>query len=149
MNRAGWLILATLVAGGTLDGWGGPVICDDRGCGFDVPNLPEDYIHRVGRTARAELTGDAITLVAPDEEQDLRMIERAIGRGFERAKLAGFDYTKRPAERLEIPIGERIAAIRSRKADERARARANAARRGGYGSATTPARRSSSMRAGV
>jgi ATP-dependent RNA helicase RhlE len=116
---------------------------------FDVPNLPEDYIHRVGRTARMEATGDAITLVSPDEEQDLRIIERAIGRRFERATLAGFDYAKRPAERLEIPIAERIAAIRARKSDERARARANAARRGGYGSATTPARRNSSMRAGV
>ena len=116
---------------------------------FDIPNLPEDYIHRVGRTARADATGDAITLVSPDEESDLRMIERAIGRRFERATLAGFDYTKRPAERLEIPIAERIAAIRARKSDERARARANAARRSGYGSATAPARRSSSMRAGV
>jgi ATP-dependent RNA helicase RhlE len=116
---------------------------------FDVPNLPEDYIHRVGRTARAEATGIAITFVAPDEEADLRMIERAIGKTIERVKLPGFDYSKRPAERLEIPIGERIAAIRARKADERARGRANAARRGGYGSATTPARRSSSTRAGV
>ena len=116
---------------------------------FDVPNLPEDYIHRVGRTARMEATGDAITLVAPDEEQDLRIIERAIGRRFERATLAGFDYTKRPAERLEIPIAERIAAIRARKSDERSRTRTNAARRRGYGSATTPARRNSSMRAGV
>jgi ATP-dependent RNA helicase RhlE len=115
---------------------------------FDVPAVPEDYIHRVGRTARAELTGDAITFVSPDEEQDLRMIERAIGRRLERTKLEGFDYTKRPAERLEIPIAERIAAIRARRSGERARARANAARRG-YGSATTPARRSSSMRAGV
>ena len=96
-----------------------------------------------------EATGDAITLVAPDEEQDLRIIERAIGRRFERATLAGFDYTKRPAERLEIPIAERIAAIRARKSDERSRARANASRRRGYGSATTPARRNSSMRAGV
>ena len=39
---------------------------------FDVPHVPEDYIHRVGRTARAELTGDAFTFVAPDEEADLR-----------------------------------------------------------------------------
>jgi ATP-dependent RNA helicase RhlE len=117
---------------------------------FDVSNVPEDYIHRVGRTARAEATGDAITLVSPDEESDLRVIERAIGRRLERTKLEGFDYTKRPAEKLEIPIGERIAAIRARRSDERARARANAARRGGgYGSAMAPARRSSSTRAGV
>ncbi|HET6765563.1 MAG TPA: DEAD/DEAH box helicase, partial [Longimicrobiaceae bacterium] len=44
---------------------------------FDVPHVPEDYIHRVGRTARAEATGDAYTFVSPDEEQDLRAIERA------------------------------------------------------------------------
>jgi ATP-dependent RNA helicase RhlE len=96
---------------------------------FDVPNLPEDYIHRVGRTARAEATGDAITLVSPDEENDLKTIERAIGRKLPRAKLDGFDYTRRPAERFEVPIAERIAAIRARRADERARARAKAARR--------------------
>jgi ATP-dependent RNA helicase RhlE len=110
---------------------------------FDVPNLPEDYIHRVGRTARAEATGDAITLVAPDEESDLRVIERAIGRTLARAKLEGFDYAQRAGERLEIPIAERIAAIRARRADERARARANAQRRGGSGtrggSGLTPA----------
>jgi ATP-dependent RNA helicase RhlE len=102
---------------------------------FDVPTVPEDYIHRVGRTARAELTGDAITFVSPDEEQDLRMIERAIGRRLERTKLEGFDYTKRPAERLEIPIAERIAAIRARKSQERARARAKRPLERGRGSA--------------
>src|SRR5215831_14495361 len=96
---------------------------------FDVPNVPEDYIHRVGRTARAELTGDAFTFVAPEEAGDLRAIERAIGKQLPRVTLPGFDYAKRPAERLEIPIGERIAAIRARKADERARARINTERR--------------------
>ncbi len=39
---------------------------------FDVPLVPEDYIHRVGRTARAELTGEAFTFVSPDEQSDLR-----------------------------------------------------------------------------
>jgi len=114
---------------------------------FDVPNVPEDYIHRVGRTARAEATGDAITLVSPDEESDLRVIERTIGRKLERATLAGFDYTKRPAEKLEVPLAQRIAEIRARKSDDRARARANADRRR-YASATAPARTSSSIRSG-
>ncbi|MFI5210906.1 MAG: DEAD/DEAH box helicase, partial [Gemmatimonadales bacterium] len=45
---------------------------------FDVPVAPDDYIHRVGRTARAEQTGEAFTFVAPEEEGDLRAIERAI-----------------------------------------------------------------------
>jgi ATP-dependent RNA helicase RhlE len=96
---------------------------------FDVPNAPDDYIHRVGRTARAELSGDAFTFVAPEEEPDLRAIERAIGKALPRVTLPGFDYTKRPAERLEVPIRERIAAIRARKSEERARARAKAERR--------------------
>ena len=96
---------------------------------FDVPNVPEDYIHRVGRTARAEMTGDAITFVAPDEENDLRSIERAIGKRLPRVTVPDFDYEHRPAERLEIPIHERIAAIRARKAEDRARAAAKAARK--------------------
>jgi ATP-dependent RNA helicase RhlE len=106
---------------------------------FDVPGTPDDYIHRVGRTARAEMTGDAFTLVAPDEEGELRAIERAIGKQLPRVTLPGFDYAKRSAERFEVPIGERIAAIRARKAEERARARAKAERRAHDGG-TPPAR---------
>src|SRR6185436_9389203 len=96
---------------------------------FDVPAAPDDYIHRVGRTARAEATGDAFTFVAPQETSDLRAIERAIGKQLPRVLVPGFDYAKRPTERFEVPIQERIAEIRPRKADDRARARANAARR--------------------
>ncbi|HEY8551052.1 MAG TPA: DEAD/DEAH box helicase [Vicinamibacterales bacterium] len=96
---------------------------------FDVPTSAEDYIHRVGRTARAEATGDAFTFVAPDEEGELRAIERAIGRGLPRVTLPDFDYSAGAGERFEVPLAERIAAIRARKAEERARARANAERR--------------------
>jgi ATP-dependent RNA helicase RhlE len=96
---------------------------------FDVPAVPEDYIHRVGRTGRAELTGDAFTFVAPDEEVDLKAIERAIGKSLPRVTLPDFDYRARPQTRLEIPLAERIAAIRARKAEERARARSKAQRR--------------------
>jgi ATP-dependent RNA helicase RhlE len=91
---------------------------------FDVPAVPEDYIHRVGRTGRAEATGDAFTFVSPDDEGELRAIERAIGKTLPRVTLPDFDYTARPQARLEIPLAERIAAIRARKAEERARARA-------------------------
>ena len=100
---------------------------------FDVPNVPEDYIHRVGRTARAEATGDAFTFVAPEEENDLRAIEHAIDRRLARVTVPGFDYSKRPAERLEVPIKERIAQIRARKADDRARSAEKAARRAAAG----------------
>ena len=82
---------------------------------FDVPNSPDDYVHRVGRTARAEATGDAFVFVAPEEEGQLRDIERTLGKRLPRVILPGFDYTKRPAEKLEIPLGRRLAEIRSRR----------------------------------
>ncbi len=102
---------------------------------FDVPHVPEDYIHRVGRTARAEATGEAFTLVAPDEETDLRQIEKAIGRKLPRRTLDGFNYKHVPHERLEVPLAERIAAIRAKKAEDRARAKAKLERRGSAGGA--------------
>lgn len=120
---------------------------------FDVPALPEDYIHRVGRTGRAELTGDAFTFVAPDEEGGLRAIERAVKRSLPRVTLPDFDYNARPQAKLEIPIAERIAAIRARKADERARGRARTQQGGSteapwrkktHGSTPTSRRRQSS-----
>jgi ATP-dependent RNA helicase RhlE len=95
---------------------------------FDVPGQPEDYIHRVGRTARAELTGSAFTLVAPEEEGSLRDIERSIGKRLPRVTVPDFDYQARPAA-LEVPHAQRIAEIRARKAEDRARAKVNAARR--------------------
>jgi ATP-dependent RNA helicase RhlE len=96
---------------------------------FDVPHMPEDYIHRVGRTARAEATGDAYTFVSPEEEKDLKAIERAVGKPIPRRTVEGFDYRKKPQERFEVPIQERIAEIRARKAEERARAKAKAERK--------------------
>ncbi|HYM25937.1 MAG TPA: DEAD/DEAH box helicase [Vicinamibacterales bacterium] len=59
---------------------------------FDVPGVPEDYIHRVGRTARAELTGSAFTLVSPEEEGAIRAIEGAIGKRLPRVTVPDFDY---------------------------------------------------------
>jgi ATP-dependent RNA helicase RhlE len=96
---------------------------------FDVPNQPDDYIHRVGRTGRAEATGDAYTMVSPDEEKLIRGIERAIDRRIERIVVPGFDYRARSAERFEVPIAERIAEIRRRKAEDRERARQKAERK--------------------
>jgi ATP-dependent RNA helicase RhlE len=95
---------------------------------FDVPTVPEDYIHRVGRTARAEMTGDAVTLVAPDEESDFGRIERAVGSKIPRVKLDGFKYDAAGDQPLEVPLQERIKAIRAKKAEDRARAAAKAAR---------------------
>ncbi|MGH9309180.1 MAG: DEAD/DEAH box helicase, partial [Vicinamibacterales bacterium] len=76
---------------------------------FDVPQAPEDYIHRVGRTGRAEATGEAFTFVSPEEESDLRDIERAIGKRLPRVTVPDFDYAARPRMKLEIPLAQRIA----------------------------------------
>jgi ATP-dependent RNA helicase RhlE len=65
---------------------------------FDVPKLPDDYIHRSGRTARAEAVGDAVTFVSPEEEGDFRSIERAVGRRIARIRLPEFDYAARAHE---------------------------------------------------
>jgi len=95
---------------------------------FDVPKAPDDYIHRVGRTARAEAVGDAFTFVAPEEESELKAIERAVGKRLPRIIVPDFDYAARNQTVLEVPLAERIAAIRARKAEERARAKAKAER---------------------
>jgi ATP-dependent RNA helicase RhlE len=75
---------------------------------FDVPMVPEDYIHRVGRTGRADAVGDAFTFVSDQEEGDLRAIEKAIGKRLPRVTLPDFDY--------ETPIAEPPAPARSGQA---------------------------------
>lgn len=60
---------------------------------YDTPNQAEDYIHRIGRTGRAEMTGDALTFVAHDEEAYLRDIERHTGKRLTRKIYDGFELT--------------------------------------------------------
>ncbi len=115
---------------------------------FDVPLAAEDYIHRVGRTARAEATGEAFTFVSPDEEGDLKQIERAIKKTLPRVTVPDFDYSAKPQAKLEVPLAERIAEIRKKKAEDRARAaakveRRNAAQSGGARPAAPAGGRSS------
>jgi ATP-dependent RNA helicase RhlE len=59
---------------------------------YDVPEHPEDYVHRVGRTARAEADGDAITLVTLEDEALIHRIEHLLDHKIERKTLPGFDY---------------------------------------------------------
>ena len=96
---------------------------------FDVPLASDDYIHRVGRTGRASATGDAFTFVSPEEEAELRDIEKRLGRRLPRVTLPDFDYTAKPEARLEVPQAERTAQWRAQKAQERANAKAKAERR--------------------
>jgi len=96
---------------------------------FDVPNSPEDFVHRVGRTGRADATGEAITFVSPEEEQQVTRIERTIGQRIPRVTLSDFDYRRRAPEKLEIPLQQRLAAMRAQRHGQR---RPGAGRPGGH-----------------
>ncbi len=64
---------------------------------YDVPMAPEDYVHRIGRTGRADALGDAFTLMCHEEERDMKAIERFIGKSIVRVTIPDFDYKKRPS----------------------------------------------------
>ncbi|HEY3320331.1 MAG TPA: DEAD/DEAH box helicase [Planctomycetota bacterium] len=82
---------------------------------FDLPGCSEDYIHRVGRTARAQAVGDAFTFVSPDQEGDLKAIERALSSRLPRVVIDDFDYSVkdlpqtegRPQHNSRKPQGQR------------------------------------------
>jgi len=63
---------------------------------YDIPQHPEDYVHRIGRTGRAKKEGEAVTLYSAGEQDFLRGIERFIGQKIQRSKLEDFDYTWSP-----------------------------------------------------
>jgi len=62
---------------------------------YELPYTPEDYVHRIGRTGRAGLAGDAISLVGPEETRMLEDVERLLKRTLPRAPAAGFEETRR------------------------------------------------------
>ena len=69
--------------------------------------VPTDYVHRVGRTARMEAAGEAITFVTPDDEGDFRGIERALGKSIPRVTLPDFDYRAPPPPKVRGHEGTR------------------------------------------
>jgi ATP-dependent RNA helicase RhlE len=79
------VLVATDVASRGLDIEGLPQVIN-----FDIPHSPEDYIHRIGRTGRAGLTGEAISLVAPPDMEALAAIERLIKKKIDRVLVPGF-----------------------------------------------------------
>jgi ATP-dependent RNA helicase RhlE len=79
------VLVATDVASRGLDIEGLPQVIN-----FDVPHSPEDYVHRIGRTGRAGLKGEAISLVAPEDAEALAAIEKLIKKRLERVLVAGF-----------------------------------------------------------
>ncbi|MBM3855872.1 MAG: hypothetical protein FJ399_22420 [Verrucomicrobia bacterium] len=76
---------------------------------YDVPENPEDYVHRIGRTGRAQAVGDAFTLVTPEDAGGVRAIERFIGQQIPQLQLEGFSYQafapRPPQPRAQRPHG--------------------------------------------
>jgi len=86
------VLAATEIAARGLDIDGLPHVVN-----FELPFVPEDYVHRIGRTGRAGATGHAVSLVCVDEEKLLRDIERVLGRRLETRVLPGFEPDPRIA----------------------------------------------------
>jgi ATP-dependent RNA helicase RhlE len=79
------VLVATDVASRGLDIEGLPQVIN-----FDIPRSPEDYVHRIGRTGRAGLTGEAISLMAPEDNESFAAIEKLIKKHIERVLVPGF-----------------------------------------------------------
>lgn len=79
---------------------------------YDLPNTPEDYVHRIGRTARAGAVGSAMTFLAPEETSQLHEIERKLGERLDIRDHDGFDYSDDriiPMEERKVTGGPRLA----------------------------------------
>jgi superfamily II DNA/RNA helicase len=71
---------------------------------YDVPDVPEDYVHRVGRTGRAGRQGKAITIVTPVDELSMKAIERLIGQPVKRIVPEGFGGLQKAVTRAGGPL---------------------------------------------
>ena len=85
---------------------------------YDMPDTADAYIHRIGRTGRAERTGDAFTLTTPDDLAMVKMLEKIMGHSLPRHTLVGFDYTvvsqttaPIPAKSAPNPVGRGVQPI--------------------------------------
>jgi ATP-dependent RNA helicase RhlE len=63
---------------------------------YDIPDTADAYIHRIGRTGRAEREGDAFTMITPEDNAIVRALERAVGQRIPRLTIEGFDYNAPP-----------------------------------------------------
>ncbi|RPJ16984.1 MAG: DEAD/DEAH box helicase [Desulfobacteraceae bacterium] len=89
---------------------------------YDISDTPEAYIHRIGRTGRAERSGDAFTLVTQDDTSTVREIERILGSRLKRNTIDGFDYSI-PAPRKDAEFARKQAVYTRNKSAGRSRSR--------------------------
>ncbi|MEZ5301456.1 MAG: DEAD/DEAH box helicase [Verrucomicrobiales bacterium] len=97
------IIIATDIAARGLDISGVSHVIN-----FQVPENPEDYVHRIGRTGRAEKEGDAFTILCADELDSATSIERTIGQKVERRRLEGFPYNYTTLLDADAPSPEKF-----------------------------------------
>jgi ATP-dependent RNA helicase RhlE len=90
---------------------------------FELPNVPEDYVHRIGRTARAGREGNAISLVCVDELKLLRDIERLLGKNIEKINIPGYDVD--PSIKAEPILNGRNGGGRNNSGNHGSRSRGN------------------------
>ena len=90
---------------------------------FELPNVPEDYVHRIGRTARAGREGNAISLVCVDELKLLRDIERLLGKDIEKINIPGYDVD--PSIKAEPILNGRNGGGRNNSGNRGSRSRGN------------------------
>lgn len=105
------VLIATEVAARGLDIQGLDYVVN-----FNLPYLPEDYVHRIGRTGRAGAEGLAISFVSREEEQTLERIQKLIGSSIKRVIVPGFEVSNR--ESLLKSISRKVLSGRSNKASE-------------------------------
>jgi superfamily II DNA/RNA helicase len=105
------VLIATEVAARGLDIQGLDYVVN-----FNLPYLPEDYVHRIGRTGRAGAEGLAISFVSREEEQTLERIQKLIGSTIKRVVTPGFEVSNR--ESLLKSISRKVLSGRSNKASE-------------------------------
>jgi ATP-dependent RNA helicase RhlE len=106
---------------------------------YDMPDTVDAYTHRIGRTGRAECSGEAFTFVGREDEALVRQIERVLGERIERRRLPGFDYSASAPERSSRqgqPRQARSAGQRNGGRRDGERRRTGAPRRSPQGSRT-------------
>src|SRR5437763_8328504 len=94
------ILLATNVAARGLDVEGISQVIN-----YELPESPELFTHRVGRTGRMGRKGEAITFVTPDDDAKLRQIERTLGRRLPRRNLPASPVASRARPRIAAPVG--------------------------------------------
>jgi ATP-dependent RNA helicase RhlE len=100
---------------------------------YDFPMHAEDYVHRIGRTGRAQAIGDAISFVTPEDQGELRSVERFIGRGIVRKRAEGFNYSAGgPPSEAHRPVHHRQQHGQQPRRSQGS-ARPGSSQRGGYG----------------